>query len=350
MYRRSLSYRSGAGQLIAMQVRGLSAAGANVRLYCQRGALRFLLQSGLRAHGIDSAALGELGRGSTSVVVDHEMALPHAHIVFSHNLMSAAVRYIPRDDFEVQAERERSFFSRLQPDAVVVANSNLVRSELIAQFDIEPGRVRVCYPGFRTAAFDPSQREALRHRARRALGVPQGSPLVGFVTSGDFQKRGLDIFLAAAAEIARRMPEARFLVVGSKQLPDWARSHPLLVDERMHYRPRGSRPAMWMAALDVFLYPARFEEFGMVAVEASALGVPVLTSRLVGASECLPPEFDPWISSEPDSERFAAQTLALLGDPREWLALSGAAQRHAAGLDDARFARESVALIERQKR
>jgi glycosyltransferase involved in cell wall biosynthesis len=333
-----------------MQVRGLQAAGKAVRLCCQRGRWRFLLQSGLRAHRVAADGLSSLGRGSAEVVVDHEMALPHADIVYSHNLMSAALRHLPRKDLAAEAARERAFFAALQRDAIVVANSELVRSALIAEFELDPQRVRVCYPGYREDAFDSSRRAILRSRARRLLGIPSDVPLVGFVTSGDLLKRGLDVFLDAAAEIARQIPSVHFLVVGSKQLPIWARRHSIMTGERVHYRPRGSKPEMWMSALDVFLYPARFEEFGMVVVEASALGVPVLTSRRVGASECLAPEYEPWILDEPDSERFAAHTTALLQDAEELRRLSVAATRAAAELDDARFVRESLALIEAQKR
>ena len=64
--------------------------------------------------------------------------------------------------------------------------------------------------------------------ARVALGIASATPLVGLVTSGDFAKRGLDVFLDSAARIADARPEVRFLVVGSKELPEEARTHPLV--------------------------------------------------------------------------------------------------------------------------
>jgi len=350
IYRRSLSFRSGAGQLIAMQVRGLRAAGVPVRLLCQRGALRFLLQSGLLAHRVRGNVGEKLVRRSATIIVDHEMELPDADVVFSHNLMTEAVRHLPRRHFAILAERERRFFDRLRPDALIVANSSLVRSALISHFNLEPERVRVCYPGFRSSVFDGSKRNALRRHARNELGIAMDAPVVGFVTSGDLEKRGLDIFLSAASEVAHELADARFLVVGSKRLPDWAGRHPLLRQNRLHFRPRGARPALWMSALDVFLYPARFEEFGMVVLEASALGIPVLTSRLVGASECLPEEFDRWLIPRPDSESFAARAIEMLGDSPELERLSSASRTSAAAFDDARFVRASIALIGDQKR
>ena len=52
----------------------------------------------------------------------------------------------------------------------------------------------------------------------------------------------------------------------------------------------------------------------MVVAEAQAMGVPVLTSRLVGASECLPGEYAPWLLDAPEPEPLAARALALLAD------------------------------------
>ena len=71
----------------------------------------------------------------------------------------------------------------------------------------------------------------------RSLGVDARAPLVGFVTSGDFAKRGLDLFLDCAARIAAARPDARFLVVGSKRLPAEARAHALVRDGRRALSP-----------------------------------------------------------------------------------------------------------------
>ena len=181
-------------------------------------------------------------------------------------------------------------------------------------FAREPEHILVHYPGFRSARFTPTRAAAQRSKARRALGVTADAPLVGMITSGDFAKRGLDIFLAAAELIAAARPDARFLVVGSKQLPAAAREHALFANGRVVYRAKRRDPELWFAALDLFLYPARFEEFGMVVSEAQAIGLPVVTSRLVGAAECLPPAYERWLCDRPDAAEFAERTLALLAD------------------------------------
>jgi len=188
----------------------------------------------------------------------------------------------------------------------------------------------------------------LRAAARRALGVAAGSPLVGFVTSGDFAKRGLDIFLDCAARIAAARPEARFLVVGSKRLPAEARAHALVRSGVLRYRPKSRRPEPWFAALDLFLYTARFEEFGMVLAEAQAMRVPVLTSRRVGASECLPGAYAPWLLDVPEPTAMAERAIALLADADLRARLAEAAAASVAAFDEQAYVEGTRRLIAAQ--
>jgi glycosyltransferase involved in cell wall biosynthesis len=345
LYRPSLDYRSGAGQLLWMQLRGLRDAGVHAQLACERGALRFLLRTGVRVRRM-SAAQAAQAAAADATVVDHGMCVPEAAVVFVHNLMTAANRYLQRPELAAQAAAEEEFFGRLAPLASpVVANSELVRTALVDRFGLSPERVRVAYPGVRADVFTVERAPALRAHARRQLDVPAGAPLVGLVTSGDFHKRGLDLFLAAAEEIHRAAPETRFLVVGSKRLPAGALAHPLVRAGVLRHRPKSSRPDLWLAALDLLLYTARYEEFGLVVAEALALGVPVLTSKRVGASECLPAAYADWLVAEPKALVLATKALALLSDAdrRRELAEAGAAA--AARLDEKRYVAETVALI-----
>jgi glycosyltransferase involved in cell wall biosynthesis len=332
-----------------MQARGLRAAGANVRLACHHGGIKFFLRTGWLAQRVPAAQLQALAQRA-DCVVDHSMQITNADLVFVHNLATEAQRHIQRDDQADRIAQEAAFFRELNVDTPIVANSQLVKAALIEHFALAAHRIAVHYPGFRSDKFQSQQAARLRLRARRALALEAQTPVVGFVTSGDLQKRGLDLFLASAQLIARTAPDIHFLVVGSKRLPDWAKQHPLVVAGRVHYRPKSHRPALWLAALDVFLYAARFEEFGMVVLEAQACGIPVLTSRLVGAAECLPQVYEPWLLERPDPSRFAAMTLALLADSQQRRNLAAAGLESAAALDQRHYARATIATISAQKR
>jgi glycosyltransferase involved in cell wall biosynthesis len=350
LYRRSLDVRSGAGQLMLMQAEGLKRAGAHVRIACERGAARFFLRTGWVARQMTAARAATLRSQRNYVVVDHGACLAHADVTFVHNLYSEAQRFSSRAEWVGEVARERAFYASLAGSTPIVANSELVKAALIRSFALASERIVVHYPGFCSTVFKQSATAVLRARARASLGLVPAAALVGLVTSGDFAKRGLDVFLAAAERIAARNADVRFLVVGSKRLPDWAARHALVAAGHLVYRPKDRHPELWLAALDLLLYPALFEEYGMVVAEAQALGVPVLTSRRVGAAECLPAEYAPWVIDEPAADALADKATALLADSRERARLSAAGIRSVAAYDDHRYVDATVATILGQKR
>ncbi len=356
LYRRRLSLTSGAGQLIRMQAEGLEAAGERVRVVGRRGRLKFSLASGIRAHRATDAGLREFAASPEYLLVDHGMEVAEADVVFVHNLMTAATQHVQRPDWEERAAEEARFFRALGNETPVVANSNLVRDALVERFSLRPDRIVVHYPGYDAERFparviqgpagsDDTASGRLRSEARHALGLANDVPLIGFVTSGQLDKRGLDIFLDAAERLAAARSDLRFLVVGARQLPDRAARHRLVRNGSLLYRPKGTRPERWFAALDVFLFPAHFEEFGLVVSEARACGLPVLTSRRVGAAECLPDEYGPWLLDAPDSDAFAEKALALLANGGTRAALAAAGTVGLSAIDRESYVRQTIATL-----
>jgi len=347
LYRPSLDARSGAGQLLTMQWRGLTAAGVPTLLACDHGALKFWLRTGVRARSRSAAEVERL-QAQGAVVVDHGLSIPSAELVFVHNVAAEATRHRSEPVAAALVEHERQFFRALSPSALVVANSKLVAGALHEHFGLGRERVAVLYPAFDSRRFSPQRAALLRAAARRKLRVDDAAPLVGFVTSGDFAKRGLDLFLDCAARIAAARPDARFLVVGSKRLPDEASAHALVRSGVVRYRPKSARPEPWFAALDLFLYPARFEEFGMVLAEAQAMGVAVLTSRRVGAGECLPDAYAPWLPDRPEPAVMAERAVALLGDAELRARLAAAAAATVVTFDERAYAEGTRRLLAAQ--
>src|SRR5688572_31467085 len=106
LYRRNVDARSGAGQLLTMQWRGLTAAGVPTLLACDRGALRFWLRTGVRARSRSASEIERLqARGA--VVVDHGLSIPSAELVFVHNVAAEATRHLREPLAAAVVERER---------------------------------------------------------------------------------------------------------------------------------------------------------------------------------------------------------------------------------------------------
>ncbi len=87
LYRPSLDARSGAGQLLEMQWRGLNAAGMPAVIACERGALKFWLRTGVRARRRSVRELERL-RMQGALIVDHGLCIAECR---------ARLRAQPRD-------------------------------------------------------------------------------------------------------------------------------------------------------------------------------------------------------------------------------------------------------------
>jgi glycosyltransferase involved in cell wall biosynthesis len=360
LYRRRLSMLSGAGQLVQMQAEGLERAGVRPLLAAERGRLKFRLRTGRRVRRVRFDRARELATDASTHFVDHSASIPEADTVFVHNHAASAARYLAdpgRADpgrvdpgLAERVEREAAFYRSLNPNATIVVNSAIVADALSAAHGVSRDRVDVLHPGLRSSRFNPETRDRLRGRVRRSLGVDDATELVGFVTSGNLAKRGIDCFVETARLMAAERSDIAFLVVGASRAPAELAGLDLVRQRRLVYRPRSREPEHWYAALDVFLYPAAWEEFGMVVTEAMASGLPVLTSRRVGAVECLPSAYDDWTLDSPDAESFAELSLRLLHDRAGRFQLIEAGAGAARELDERHYGDRAARLILSRKR
>jgi len=201
---------------------------------------------------------------------------------------------------------------------IVVANSRLMAEELSSRFKVPDERIRVVYPGFDPRRFRPADRQRLGVPIRTKLGVPPSGYLVGLITSGDFQKRGVDLFLETLAALPSGLKEqTHALIMGrEKRLEEYEqRAAGCGLKPRVHFLPPEPEIAPYFHALDVYVFPCRYEEFGMSALEAMACGLPVLTSARAGASEILSGEAKGNLPAKPEPKYLAPILQGLLRSP-----------------------------------
>ena len=160
-----------------------------------------------------------------------------------------------------------------------------------------------------TSVMEKRQMEHLSFRPPRVV-IPEGVDLVPFSTlptRGKFRKplelpsrARLSIFVGRLAPekrialtieafvlVARQLPEAHLAIVGPEAGSGHIarqRAEALQVSERVHFLGllRGSELLQAYADADLLVLLSRRENFGMVAVEAMAAGLPVLLSDAVG--------------------------------------------------------------------
>jgi UDP-glucose:(heptosyl)LPS alpha-1,3-glucosyltransferase len=102
------------------------------------------------------------------------------------------------------------------------------------------------------------------------------------------------------------------------------------IDAQVRFLPPSPEIQRIYHALDVFAYPALYEEFGQSVQEAMACGVPVLTSARVGAAELLGRQGRDMVLDAPDVEDMARRLEELIVRPdlrRRWGEASAVAAR-----------------------
>ncbi len=137
------------------------------------------------------------------------------------------------------------------------------------------------------AEFDRADRALVR----RAWGVPDERPVIGWVGRLDRKKRVED-FLQAAALLHATHPQARFIIMGGLDafMPEYADELRTLTDElglASVVSFLGDRPDIprLLAGLDIFVWLARGEGMPHVIAEAGAAYLPVVATRDNGTEE-----------------------------------------------------------------
>lgn len=129
--------------------------------------------------------------------------------------------------------------------------------------------------------FDP----AVREQVRAELGI-EGQFVIGHVGRLCDQKNQ-DFLLEVFAQVKRRRPESRLLLVGEGELLGRLKEKAggLGVAESVIFYGSASRVERLLWAMDVFVLPSRFEGLPLTSVEAQAAGLPCLFSDAI-TKEC----------------------------------------------------------------
>ena len=168
-------------------------------------------------------------------------------------------------------------------DAVIVVGERL-KQDVIERFGVEEKHVHVMSMGVNTDIFKPIPKEEARHE----LGIPLDEKIVLYV-GNMIKAKGILELVEAFKEVEKNHPEAVLHMIGSSK--DEAFMHTLNEQlSEMNINTSHQEPlpqtevAKWIAAADVFVLPSHHEGFGLVALEAMAVGTTVVGTDVGGLS------------------------------------------------------------------
>lgn len=207
--------------------------------------------------------------------------------------------------------------------SISVAISHAIARQLEAG-GVESGRIRVV-----PSAVDPEALHPRRSRAevRAELGAEQDALCV-LVAAALVPRKGIDVLLQAAARLGADCPSPLVWIAGEG--PERGRLERLVHQTGVAARflgRRGDVPDL-LGACDVFALPSRHEGLGVAALEAMALGRPVLASRVGGLAEAVAHEGTGLLVPPDDPSALAEGLTRLLRDPglRDRLGAAGPAR------------------------
>jgi UDP-glucose:(heptosyl)LPS alpha-1,3-glucosyltransferase len=170
--------------------------------------------------------------------------------------------------------------------------------------------VPVIHNAIDPARFPDHDRPTVRASARQAWDL-EPDAVVGAVVAMNYRLKGLEPLLRALPLIPRPF---RLLVAGSPQTRPWRRLAARLgIDDRVRFIGHCADIRRVFFASDLFVHPTFYDPCSLVALEAIACGLPVVTTTNNGAGELLRSPDEGFIVSDPhDREQLAAPITALL--------------------------------------
>jgi len=178
-----------------------------------------------------------------------------------------------------------------------------------------------------------------REAARKSLGLPPDVPIVAGVGRLNPQKN-FSLFVRIAESVHRLYPAAHFVLAGEG---------PEEIALQRQVREAGLESCFSFAgyvadtrkvylAADVLLMPSLFEGLPMTLLEAMAMQMPVVASKLDGIAEVITSGHDGFLVTDLDASAFTERVTCLLADPP----LARAAGEAAAKTVAARFSVERM--------
>lgn len=255
----------------------------------------------------------------------HALGLPLVSTF--HTLDRVKAEHDP-DEKGDEALRARAEADIIGCSDAILASCIVEADQLVDLYAADPTRIEIVAPAVEHAFFAPGDKA----QARRALGFPETGPLVLFV--GRIQPlKGADVAVQALGAL-RRHPDATLVIVGGPSgvhgQEEVERVLGLAADPAIAGRVRFVDPqphellSSFYRAADVVLVPSRSESFGLVALEASACGIPVVASAVGGLQTLVDDGITGFLVEGRDPVDYAARLDLLLSD-RALAARMGAA-------------------------
>jgi D-inositol-3-phosphate glycosyltransferase len=291
------------------------------------GVSRRLLDLAADGKGVDAIHANYWLSGMAGHVLKHELELPLVSTFHTLDRVKAEASAEEIDAAE-PARRAQAEAEIIGCSDAILASCSVEAAQLVDLYGADAGRIEIVAPGVDHAFFAPGD----SRQARRALGFPQDVPILLFV--GRIQPlKGLDVAIEALAQLVARpggrdgraLADARLVVIGGPSGPHGADERARIaalvtglgLEGRVCFVPPQPHELLssYYRAADVVVLPSRSESFGLVALEASACGIPVVAASVGGLSTLVDHGRTGFLVDSRSPELFARYLACILTEP-----------------------------------
>ena len=167
---------------------------------------------------------------------------------------------------------------------VLFAVSEYTKQDLIRIFNINPQKIKVAYPGVDHSVFHPELEQAENRGLRNSFGLP--GEFILFLNTIEPRKN-----LAGLIKAFEQYNGSAHLVIAGRLGLKYSNDFKLIKNSKksakikyIGYIEEQHKPALIKLA-KVLVYPSFYEGFGFQALEAMAVGTPVIASEVTSLPE-----------------------------------------------------------------
>ena len=130
--------------------------------------------------------------------------------------------------------------------------------------------------------------------------------------------KGMDLVIPAFAEVLKKHPDTRLIVVGNGSLRSSMEQQAVELGCADHITWAGRQPqeelSNWYSQMDIVLIPSRSEGFGLTAIEAMSNGCVVVASNIGGLPEVVRDGVCGLLHHSEDTSNMADKIISLIND------------------------------------
>lgn len=295
----------------------------------------------LRAAWSLAQLLRQLGPAVVHAHDAHAVALAAGALALAGSRLEARLVAARRVDFRLAANAFSRWKYR-QVDRFICASAAI--RALLEAAGIPAERITVVYEGVDIERI----RAVPALDAHKEFWLPHGAPLVGNVAAL-VPHKGQRHLIAAAAQVVRRIPDARFLIAGEGELEASLRRQIADLHLEKHVLLAGFRADIipLHKGFDLFVMSSTTEGLGTSALDAMACGKAVVATRAGGLAEVVVDGETGLLVPARDPAALADAIVRMLQDAafRKRCAAAGLA-RAASTFDAGRMVRETLQVYE----